>query len=162
GRLHRPGLGRARDARALERRQPADHDLSRHEDRADLLHADDGAGRDAVRLGLDRIEVQGPTRPDGQPLLAELREPVTVLVTGGTGFVGPPVVHALRTRDVPVRALVRNASRGTRLANWGVELTVGDVTDPTALLTACEDVDTVVHMVAIIKGRPEDFERVMT
>ena len=42
-RLHRPGLGRARHARALERREPADHDLSRHEDRADLLHADDRA-----------------------------------------------------------------------------------------------------------------------
>ena len=35
------GLGRARDARALERRQPADHDLPRDEDRPDLLHADD-------------------------------------------------------------------------------------------------------------------------
>jgi NADH dehydrogenase len=87
---------------------------------------------------------------------------LTVLVTGGTGFIGPHVVHALRARDIPVRALVREASRGTRLANWGVELTVGDVTDPTALLTACEDVDAVVHLVAIIKGRPEDFERVMT
>jgi NADH dehydrogenase len=87
---------------------------------------------------------------------------VTVLVTGGTGFVGPYVVHELRARDIPVRALVREASRGTHLANWGAELAVGDVTDPTALLTACEDVDAVVHMVAIIKGKPEDFERVMT
>ena len=33
GRLHRPGLGRPRHARALERRQPPDHDLLRHEDR---------------------------------------------------------------------------------------------------------------------------------
>jgi uncharacterized protein YbjT (DUF2867 family) len=86
---------------------------------------------------------------------------VTVLVTGGTGFVGPHVVHTLRTRDVPVRALVRAASRGTRLANWGAELAVGDVTNPASLLTACEGVDSVVHLVAIIKGRPEDFERVM-
>jgi NADH dehydrogenase len=86
---------------------------------------------------------------------------VTVLVTGGTGFVGPHVVHALRSQDTPVRALVRNASRGTRLANWGAELTVGDVTDAASLRTACEGVDAVVHLVAIIKGRPEDFERVM-
>src|SRR4051812_49068407 len=160
-RLHRPGLGRARDARTLERRQPADHDLSRHEDRADLLHADDGAGRDAVRLGLDRLEIQGPARTDREPLLAELRGLVTVLVTGGTGVVGPYVVHTLRTRDAPVRALVRDASRGTRLANWGAELAVGDVTDPASLLAACEGVDSVVHLVAIIKGRREDFERVM-
>jgi uncharacterized protein YbjT (DUF2867 family) len=87
---------------------------------------------------------------------------VTVLVTGGTGFVGPHVVHALRTRETPVRALVRNPARATRLAAWGVELAVGDVTDPASLLAACEGVDTVVHLVAIIKGRPADFERVMS
>jgi uncharacterized protein YbjT (DUF2867 family) len=87
---------------------------------------------------------------------------MTVLVTGGTGFVGPYVVHELRAGDVPVRALVRDASRGTRLANWGAELAAGDVTDPASLPAACEGVDAVVHLVAIIKGRPEDFERVMT
>ena len=87
---------------------------------------------------------------------------MTVLVTGGTGFVGPHVVHELRSREVPVRALVRDASRGTRLANWGAELAVGDVTDQASLRAACEGVDAVVHLVAIIKGRPEDFERVMS
>jgi NADH dehydrogenase len=86
---------------------------------------------------------------------------VTVLVTGGTGFIGPHVVHALRARDTPVRALVRNPARATRLAAWGAELAPGDVTDPASLLVACEGVDTVVHLVAIIRGRPADFERVM-
>jgi uncharacterized protein YbjT (DUF2867 family) len=86
---------------------------------------------------------------------------VTTLVTGGTGFVGPYVVHALRARGTPVRALVRKPARATRLAAWGVELTTGDVTDPDSLRTACEDVDTVVHLVAIIRGKPADFERVM-
>jgi NADH dehydrogenase len=86
---------------------------------------------------------------------------VTVLVTGGTGFVGPHVVHALRARETPVRALVRNPARATRLAAWGVELAAGDVTDPASLRTACAGVDAVVHLVAIIRGRPADFERVM-
>jgi uncharacterized protein YbjT (DUF2867 family) len=86
---------------------------------------------------------------------------VTVLVTGGTGFIGPHVVHTLRAREIPVRALVRNPSRATRLAAWGAELVGGDVTDPASLLAACKGVDAVVHLVAIIKGRPEDFERVM-
>jgi uncharacterized protein YbjT (DUF2867 family) len=86
---------------------------------------------------------------------------VTVLVTGGTGFIGPHVVHALRAQDTPVRALVRDPARATRLAAWGVELAVGDVTDPASLPAACEGVDTVVHLVAIIKGRPQDFELVM-
>ena len=87
---------------------------------------------------------------------------MTVLVTGGTGFIGPHVVHALRAREEPVRALVRVPARATRLASWGVELATGDVTDPASLLAACADVDTVVHLVAIIRGRPADFERVMT
>jgi NADH dehydrogenase len=60
-----------------------------------------------------------------------------------------------------VRALVRDPARATRLAAWGAELTVGDVTDPTSLGAACAGVDTVVHLVAIIRGRPADFERVM-
>jgi len=87
---------------------------------------------------------------------------VTVLVTGGTGFVGPYVVHALRARERPVRALVRDPARATRLTAWGVELVTGDVTDPASLRAACAGVDAVVHLVAIIRGRPADFERVMS
>jgi NADH dehydrogenase len=86
---------------------------------------------------------------------------MTVLVTGGTGFVGPHVVHTLRARDIPVRALVRDPSRASRLAAWGVELVRGDVTDPASLRAATEGVDAVVQLVAIIRGKPEDFERVM-
>jgi uncharacterized protein YbjT (DUF2867 family) len=85
----------------------------------------------------------------------------TVLVTGGTGFVGPHVVHALRARGMPVRALVRDPARASRLTSWGVELCTGDVTDPGSLVAACTGVGTVVHLVAIIRGRPADFERVM-
>jgi NADH dehydrogenase len=86
---------------------------------------------------------------------------VTVLLTGGTGFIGPHVSHALRAQDVPLRALVRKPARATRLTAWGVELATGDVTDPESLRAACEGVDTVVHLVAIIRGRPHDFDRVM-
>jgi NADH dehydrogenase len=86
---------------------------------------------------------------------------MTVLVTGGTGFVGPHVVHALRARELPVRALVRDPHRASRLAAWGVELAQGDVTEPASLRTAMQGVEAVVHLVAIIKGSPADFERVM-
>ena len=82
---------------------------------------------------------------------------MTVLVTGGTGFIGPHVVHALRAKEVPVRALVRDPSRGSRLAAWGAELVRGDVTDHASLRAACAGCDAVVHLVAIIAGRPSDF-----
>lgn len=86
---------------------------------------------------------------------------MTVLVTGATGFIGPHVVHALRARDVATRALVRDPARASRLQAWGVELAQGDVTDPASLRAACEGCDAVIHLVAIITGRPADFERVM-
>ena len=87
--------------------------------------------------------------------------PATVLVTGGTGFVGPHVVHALRAREVPVRALVRDQRRGSRLSAWGAELAVGDVTEPASLRAAVTGVDAVIHLVAIIKGTRSEFERIM-
>jgi uncharacterized protein YbjT (DUF2867 family) len=86
---------------------------------------------------------------------------VTVLVTGGTGFVGTHVVHALRARDLPVRVLVRDRGGGARAAARGAELVDGDVTDPASLRAAVDGADAVVHLVAIIKGSRADFERVM-
>ena len=86
---------------------------------------------------------------------------MTVLVTGGTGFVGTRVVHALRARELPVRALVRDPKRGAMLEGWGCELVQGDVTDVDSLRRAVDGADAVVHLVAMIKGKPADFERVM-
>jgi uncharacterized protein YbjT (DUF2867 family) len=87
---------------------------------------------------------------------------VKVLVTGATGFIGPRVVHALRAHGRDVRALVRSAARGRQLAAWGAELATGDVTDADSLRRAVDGCAQVVHLVAIIRGRPSDFERVMT
>ena len=86
---------------------------------------------------------------------------MTVLVTGGTGFVGGHVVHALRARDVKVRVLVRDPKRARRPAAWGAELVVGDIADLTVLRAACVGVTAVIHLVGIIKGARADFERVM-
>jgi uncharacterized protein YbjT (DUF2867 family) len=86
-----------------------------------------------------------------------------ILVTGGTGFVGPKVVHALRERDLPVRCLVRKPSSGAAevLEAWGCELVQGDVTDPAGLKRAVEGVEVLVHLVAIRQGSRAKFERVM-
>ena len=86
-----------------------------------------------------------------------------ILVTGGTGFVGPRVVHALRERDLPVRAVVRDPGGrpATTLAAWGAELVPGDMTDAESLRRAVEGCDVVVHLVAIRQGREEQFRQVM-
>lgn len=85
-----------------------------------------------------------------------------VLVTGGTGFVGPKIVHALRAREHEVRALVRSARKARALEAWGCELAEGDVTDAASVRGAVAGCEAVVHLVAIIVGKRAAFERVMT
>jgi uncharacterized protein YbjT (DUF2867 family) len=86
-----------------------------------------------------------------------------ILVTGGTGFVGPKVVHALRERELPVRSLVRKPSSeaAQSLSAWGCELVQGDVTDAASLQRAVDGCEVVCHLVAIRQGSREKFERVM-
>jgi uncharacterized protein YbjT (DUF2867 family) len=84
-----------------------------------------------------------------------------ILVTGGTGFVGGHVVHALRARDLPVRALARDPAKAAKLESWGVELAQGDMTDSDSVRRALEGCEVVVHLVAIRQGKKRDFERIM-
>jgi uncharacterized protein YbjT (DUF2867 family) len=80
---------------------------------------------------------------------------VKVLVTGGTGFVGPHVVRAIQDAGHDVRALVRKGSVP------GTEAAQGDMTDAESLRRAVQGVDAVVHLVAIRQGREEQFQRIM-
>jgi NADH dehydrogenase len=86
---------------------------------------------------------------------------VKVLVTGGTGFVGPKIVHALRARGHEVRALVRQPQKAKTLQAWGCELAGGDMTEPSSLERAVQGCDAVVHLVAIIQGPPSAFRQIM-
>ena len=85
-----------------------------------------------------------------------------ILVTGGTGFVGPKVVHALRAQERDVRCLVRKPGRAGTLRAWGCGLVEGDVTDAESVRLAAAGCDAVVHLVSIIAGSRESFDRVMT
>ena len=78
-----------------------------------------------------------------------------VLVTGGTGFVGPYVVRAIQDAGHDVRALVRKGSVP------GAERAEGDMTDADSLRRAVQGVDAIVHLVAIRQGREEQFQRIM-
>jgi NADH dehydrogenase len=87
---------------------------------------------------------------------------MTVLVTGGTGFVGPKVVHALRAAQRPVRVLARKPEKQERLRAWGCEVVPGDMADPDSLRRAVEGCDAVVHLVALPPFSGDDaVDRVM-
>jgi uncharacterized protein YbjT (DUF2867 family) len=84
---------------------------------------------------------------------------VKILVTGGTGFVGPSIVQALVDAGHTVRVLERKPGRGA--SSPSQEAVLGDVTDAASLRRAAEGQDVVVHLVALLSGRPEEFQRVM-
>jgi uncharacterized protein YbjT (DUF2867 family) len=86
---------------------------------------------------------------------------VKVLVTGGTGFVGPGVVRALVEAGHEVRALARSRASGSNAAALGAEVVEGDMTDAASLRVAVQGVDAIVHLVAIRQGRREQFDRIM-
>jgi uncharacterized protein YbjT (DUF2867 family) len=86
---------------------------------------------------------------------------VKVLVTGGTGFIGPAVVRAIVDAGHDVRALFRSAKSGENAAALGAEPVEGDMTEAASLREAAQGVDAVVHLVAIRQGKPEEFRRIM-
>lgn len=88
---------------------------------------------------------------------------MTVLVTGATGFTGGHLARYLHRQGHEVRALVRPPTlpRAARLADDGVAIVPGDVTDPASLGPACRDVDVVYHIAALYReaGHPSSAYR---
>jgi nucleoside-diphosphate-sugar epimerase len=70
------------------------------------------------------------------------------VVTGATGLLGSHIVEQLRDRGERVRALVRPRSDTSFLRPLGVELTIGDLTDPASLRRAVAGADVVYHCAA--------------
>ena len=68
---------------------------------------------------------------------------MTVLVIGATGRVGGEVARLLARRGVPVRALVRDPGRATRLAALGIAIVQGDLGQPESLVRAFAGVERV-------------------
>jgi nucleoside-diphosphate-sugar epimerase len=77
-----------------------------------------------------------------------------VLVTGGAGFIGSLVTRQLVATGHRVRVLDSFRCGGQAvLGMWSdpsIEITVGDITDASIRTAACEGVDAVVHLAAIV------------
>jgi uncharacterized protein YbjT (DUF2867 family) len=88
-----------------------------------------------------------------------------VFVTGGTGFVGRAVIHALRAEGCAVRCLVRRGSERDLRGLGAIERIEGDVMSRQSLDHAMDGCDAVIHLVGIIREHPAigvTFERVHT
>ncbi|MFQ5713863.1 MAG: complex I NDUFA9 subunit family protein [Candidatus Scalinduaceae bacterium] len=84
-----------------------------------------------------------------------------ILVTGGTAFVGRNIVRLLVEKGQMVRCLVRETSPRHVLNGLDVEYCTGNILAPNTLEEAFKDIDTVIHLVGIIKEVGDaTFERV--
>jgi len=74
-----------------------------------------------------------------------------ILITGASGYVGRHLAAELRSRGLVVRGLVRDPRRAAPLGALDVDLFTGDVLRPASLHLACDGVDTVVHLVGLLR-----------
>ncbi|MGH2504037.1 MAG: NAD-dependent epimerase/dehydratase family protein, partial [Ktedonobacterales bacterium] len=79
-----------------------------------------------------------------------------ILVTGAAGFAGSRIIHRLVEQGARPRALVRSAAQArTRLPQDGVEVVVGDTTQPQTLGAAVAGVETIIHCAFITANRKQ-------
>lgn len=83
-----------------------------------------------------------------------LRRNPTVLLTGGTGFVGGAIRGAADEVGVPLRLLVRDGRR----FEPSRDVVVGDLSDAASVDAALRGIDTVIHAASYV-GHDPDLQR---
>lgn len=85
----------------------------------------------------------------------------TILLIGGTGYVGEYMREALKQRGLNLRLLLRSNREQATLEQQGFETAIGDITDVPSLVQAMQGIQTVVNLVALIKEKGDaTFERI--
>ena len=93
--------------------------------------------------------------------------PLTVMITGATGFVGFHAARTLHAAGHRIRALVRNPEKARRafepagLADTDeVDVIRGDITDARSVAEALEGCDAVLHSAAMVSVHSRDADTV--
>lgn len=73
---------------------------------------------------------------------------MNILITGGFGYIGGRLAQYLESKEINLKLLIR---KNSVIPEWAREKTIvaGDVLDVSSLKTACENVDTVIHLAAL-------------
>lgn len=91
----------------------------------------------------------------------EAVEKGTVLLIGGTGYVGDVMRNRIRDAGYTVRLMTRKHESNSRYEAEGFQAMTGDVGNPDALVRTMDGVDAVINLVAIIKEKGDvTFEKV--
>ena len=119
-------------------------------------------GADVIALCERIVASAGAAAATGpKPIRTEDRPPLakpTVLVVGGTGFIGKRLVKALTDRGVGVRVLSRGiGSARLALSGLPVEITQGTHDDPDALARALDGIEVVYHLAKATGQRWDDY-----
>jgi NADH dehydrogenase len=84
-----------------------------------------------------------------------------IFVAGATGFVGRHLIKALKEKGMKVRCLVRTEAKAELCRAEGFEAVIGSITEKDSFRGCLKDVETVVHLVGIIKEEgSQTFEKV--
>lgn len=76
-----------------------------------------------------------------------MSEPLRILVTGATGYIGGRLVPRLLAKGHQVRCIARNPSRLAGHPWPGVEIVPGDLGDPAAPLQALQNIDVAYYLI---------------
>jgi nucleoside-diphosphate-sugar epimerase len=75
-----------------------------------------------------------------------------VCVTGASGMIGAALVRRLLAAGAEVQALVRSPDNARTLANAGLRITTGEITDAKAVAEAMRSADVVFHLAAMVNS----------
>ena len=80
-----------------------------------------------------------------------------ILITGGTGFIGIPLVKKLNSLGHTLKLLIRENSNITPFKNLNnIEYIIGDVQDIDSLYKTIKDIDLIYHLAGYVKTWAKD------
>ncbi len=87
-------------------------------------------------------------------------EQVTILVTGGTGFLGSYLIEQLVSRGYQIKCLAKDELNAVYLRSLNVEMVLGDLNDGIGWENLLKDVQYIYHLAGVTRARRnEDYYR---